>query len=555
MKRFLSLTLVAIMLLSTLMLSSCDFIDNAKGFIGGLFGNGDDESTKITEAEWDAMFQITNFTIYAQVEGIEMYVAVADSLVQYELTLGEYSEKYFADVSKGLVIAEYQSSWVGEENGSALTETGKVTLGAFGWLDGIEYSDLTYNQGIGAYEAKDESTFYEFRFKDGVLVFIGMKPVDSSVNGVQKVTNIGTTTVTLPEYTPYEDIVDDSSRYTVTEEQWNAQTNTYNYTLLGVTEGFTATIKCAENGAQQISDSVNLNVAFVNGIVYDITLNEETGEYGAKESPDMILEDFALDQMVTGTKLNYYTFIYNADLHRYEIDTFVNGYRCEIFVYFEDGKLIQIDVIEYYEEYNGQFELSAYIQNIGETVVELPEYEKDTTVTEEDWNAIFDCNNYSMEIYMESSGTIVAVAEHAYIKSMNNASLLHLDNENDEDIYKLKTDDGIYSITLKEDGLYYGSLTSATFENSIRGALTIEGISDAMDYSEFYYDETLKAYVRYVSVDETNYTIVVYFIDGTISAIEVVIEQADGSGGADMYIDIYDIGQTYFEIPEYTIVE
>ena len=367
MKRFLSLTLVAVMLLSTLMLSSCNLIDNAKGFINGLFGNGDDESTKITEAEWDAMFQITNFTIFAQVEGIEMYVAVADSLVQY-------SEKYFADVSKGLVIAEYQSSWVGGENGNALTETGKVTLGAFGLFDGIEYSDLTYNQGIGAYEAKDESTLYEFRFKDGVLVFIGMKPVDSSINGVQKVTNVGTTTVTLPEYTPFDDGVDDSAKYTVTEEQWHEQTNAYNYTLLGVTEGLTATIKCAENGAQQISGSVNLNVAFVNGIVYDITLNKETGEYEAKKSSDMTLEDFALDHMVTGTKLNYYTFIYNDDLHRYEIDTFVDGNRCEIFVYFEDGKLIQIDTIQYYEEYNAQFELSAYIQNIGETVVELPEY-------------------------------------------------------------------------------------------------------------------------------------------------------------------------------------
>ena len=88
MKRFLSLALVAIMLLSTFMLASCDLFDQAKDFVHGVFGIEDGEQsgvrTTITREEWVALNNATNYTCRIYSSAMEIAVWAGDDAIRIE---------------------------------------------------------------------------------------------------------------------------------------------------------------------------------------------------------------------------------------------------------------------------------------------------------------------------------------------------------------------------------------------------------------------------------------------------------------------------------------
>ena len=84
MKRFTSLMLVAIMLISTLMLTSCDPIGSVKGFVNKVLGKETGEpaqETQITLEQWLAAGELTNYTVVMdEGYGFEITVSVANNL-------------------------------------------------------------------------------------------------------------------------------------------------------------------------------------------------------------------------------------------------------------------------------------------------------------------------------------------------------------------------------------------------------------------------------------------------------------------------------------------
>ena len=84
MKRILSLTLVAVMLLSTLVLTSCDAITD---FFGGLFGGETKEEparTTITEMEWRNAYKNNNYTLDFEQGGMRAILIVDDTVMKME---------------------------------------------------------------------------------------------------------------------------------------------------------------------------------------------------------------------------------------------------------------------------------------------------------------------------------------------------------------------------------------------------------------------------------------------------------------------------------------
>lgn len=204
MKRFLSLTLVAIMLLTTLMLTSCDPISEVKGFINKVLGREEVRYT-ITEEEWDNVLNITNFTFEISASDEEYSVSMiykASDNAMYAKTdlFGEEIEAYF-DIAAGYSIMKNDAgAWEGQK--SELNED-ENTLGAIGFFPELNFSDFTYDESLKAYVYEDVEgeTKYEFYFENGNIVRMKAYPTDPEIDGIISLTNIGSTTVELPKYT------------------------------------------------------------------------------------------------------------------------------------------------------------------------------------------------------------------------------------------------------------------------------------------------------------------------------------------------------------------
>ena len=205
MKRFLSLTVVAVMLLTTLMLSSCDFINQAKDYVHGIFGI---ETTRytITEEEWNNLPVIDNMHLEMTVNYSGMYQsAICDitkeaAKVTMKVKQGSttYEQSGYLDfVADYSVLEEAPGEWVGTK-GAVFDLIDLSTMS-----EEIEYSKLVYNEDTKEYTYYDKEINMDatLRFENGSLVSMFVKTIDSEYEVVVKITNVGTTTVELPSYT------------------------------------------------------------------------------------------------------------------------------------------------------------------------------------------------------------------------------------------------------------------------------------------------------------------------------------------------------------------
>ena len=199
MKRFLSLTLIAIMLFSTLTLTSCvlpkelrgGFIDILYNVAASILGE-----YEINEAQWEKAMAQTNYTVQWNVSpnrpedfpGLEYsYVDQMDGL-RYEHSRNEYKignqisilytkngdvyYKYTNVVGKSF---EYKGGLAYENYYYCLgylTQSPIKTLAQETFLEGVKFEDLEYD-GVGGYSYKTtlfgEEIEYIFEFKFGNL--------------------------------------------------------------------------------------------------------------------------------------------------------------------------------------------------------------------------------------------------------------------------------------------------------------------------------------------------------------------------------------------------
>ena len=204
MKRFLSLVLVAIMLLTTLMFTSCSSV---KGFINKVLGREESIRTTITADEWAKITSINNFTttVSSKYEGYsfeQILMCTADALVMsyyYDFDGTIEAEKIYLDIKRGYEIkSDEQGNWIG-----TWIDTSSDIIGFSELLPDVSLGDLVYDKNTKSYtwEDKKYGDLYNFYFENGNLVRMIISSTDSKYPQTTITENIGTTTVTLPEYT------------------------------------------------------------------------------------------------------------------------------------------------------------------------------------------------------------------------------------------------------------------------------------------------------------------------------------------------------------------
>ena len=215
MKKILSISLVAVMLLSTLLLTSCD-VASILGNFGGNFGFATTpaettpaETTPpapkrftITEAEWEAILNSTNYTWKISAFSQDSVYLVTDNAAKITIKYGDDTMTAYLEYKNGVVYQindrEGNGQWVAFE---VATEWSETSLGKTVGLDSVEFfEELQYNEATKSYIHEEDGEKAEFFFEDGKFVKGTIVDLEDSLYS-WSVENVGTTTVTLPEYT------------------------------------------------------------------------------------------------------------------------------------------------------------------------------------------------------------------------------------------------------------------------------------------------------------------------------------------------------------------
>lgn len=192
--------------------------------IGCVFGNNEKNHT-ITEDQWDALVGLSNFSVESKDnEGSLTY---------------NYFHKYTEDVieldgdiilfidDKQYLLLEKETGWVASDHTVLNFQKGYL-------LAGYNFEDFTYDETKKAYVSQidKQNSWEEIIFENGVLVKITTYILKEDLNEenvhiIENIyTNIGTTTIEVPEYT--FEVVEEYVT-TVTEEEWNKYMNEYNF--------------------------------------------------------------------------------------------------------------------------------------------------------------------------------------------------------------------------------------------------------------------------------------------------------------------------------------
>ena len=391
MKKILSLTLVAVMLLSTMLLTSCNIAD-----LLGSFGSQDltttpaettpaettpEETTPaepprytITQEEWVAAINSSNFTFTGIVGNEEdgqeiVYVVTEDSAeIKLDGTLAMY---YIQLNNKFYTISKLDETtgWVAVE-----TEMGRwiTVCDVIGVDENVFVEYLKYNEASKSYVYEEDGNKAEFYFENGKLIkgTITNTELSSSIT----IENAGTTTVTLPEYTVYQ------PKTTVTKEEFIAGFNPENFTFSFLVETSDPSGEVLDvNMCSVLVDSYTQSyeyrvdgVATQYGIIvdestYSIFKNEETGIWECLKESDPV--DWDTELTVQGLwYLDDVGGLFDGLTYREETESYFfeeDGYSIEI--WYKDNQLERIEL------YVGD-ELRMCVENVGTTVVSIPDY-------------------------------------------------------------------------------------------------------------------------------------------------------------------------------------
>ena len=232
MKKLLSLMLVAVMLLATLSLTSCD--------LSAIFGGSSTTTTPpeveirttITELEWRKVYTSTNYELTLEAEDMKISVISSDTAMYVDYM----GLKLFVDPKTGAYISESEAGYVGMVMGESMLGE-DMSLGGMGLFPTIEFSELVYDEQRKVYTYKNEDAIGEFQFEDVKLVYATVVPADTTVNGMFEIKNVGTTVLELPEYNNLSDGIIEPSKAgkdvvtTITDEQLSSLFEKNNFTL------------------------------------------------------------------------------------------------------------------------------------------------------------------------------------------------------------------------------------------------------------------------------------------------------------------------------------
>ena len=400
MKKLLSLTLVAVMLLSTLMLTSCDPVESVKGFINQIVGGKDGEArTTITEEEWKKAWDINNFTFELKADGGGISILTTGEIVRIEYAENEFTYGITYDAKAGVQLYETSIGYLGIKDDNLGINVENISLRELGFFDELEFSEVTYDESKKAYIKEDEMAYYEFHFEDRELVYAKMEPTDPEEEGLAEVTKIGTTVIEIGEYTIINDGKVDPSRAdtnvttTVTSEELAAHLDLRNFTIHTalVEDGMSGEIslKAAQNGIElSVSvfyEDMKQYVAIVDGELYSV---EEYGDGHLATSLGMTMDQLeeTISEIKPEVTLDYLTYDEAGRYYKFEQGGEV------FYLYFENGQLVKAvyvraeiydipspdpsvsapePIIEYYE-------VIFVVTDLGTTVVDIPEYTLNT---------------------------------------------------------------------------------------------------------------------------------------------------------------------------------
>jgi hypothetical protein len=226
MKKILTLALAVLMLVTTLMFTSCD-VNSLMEMIGGNFGSATtpEETTPpapkrytITEAEWEAILESNNYTwktSYDSSNSVEYFVednAACMISKRSDINYTAYLEKKNGKVYQ--ITDPYQNGqWVAfEDEQTSWKDTpslGKQT----GLADSELFEKLQYNEATKSYIAEDGDDKAEFFFEDGKLIKATITDGTNPDRYVM-IENVGTTVVTLPQYKMEDELEEEENEET-----------------------------------------------------------------------------------------------------------------------------------------------------------------------------------------------------------------------------------------------------------------------------------------------------------------------------------------------------
>lgn len=377
MKKFLSLALACVMMLSVFALASCG--NSATTTTSSTTTAKQEDTTRytVTKAEWDAMWSSTNFTLTSTVDG------ETSKMLKTETATAAYANgqpQYFFDIvgeTVYMVMQDESGNWLGAEN-PAYSDLASATLAAS--LDeslAEVYDDLTYNEADKAYTWADGEYSAKYQFKNGALVIAEFWTSESTVPTT--ITNVGTTQVDVPEYTIFNgdgEEEEEESDLPLSIEDWEAVwNNTNNFTLYYYTGDDLEQVskidetKCELTIYSDDGEPIYMYRQIVNGIEYRITEGEDGAWEGVVAGPN--LEEFTLSSWFGNPDVSalYNELVYDEENDEYVISTEDSTSRFTI----TSGMLVYVEII------NSEGDVIMEVDLCGSTEVEIPEY----TVIEE----------------------------------------------------------------------------------------------------------------------------------------------------------------------------
>ena len=386
MKRFLSFTLVAVMLLSTLSLTSCGVIDFFKGFF-----NPDSTTTEttttdkevvttVTKEELEAIYSSKNYTLeYTDYTGDITTIVASEEGADIK-NFAFMGIDYIVDATTGALISKTNLGYVGGlvSLGEEAADGYDTTLSAMGYFPELKHRDLVYDESTKSYTLSNKNWKGTLQFEDGLLVKAVLTAADEEDCTKVTLSNVGTTTFDLPEYINITDGIIEHSKAgkdvvtTITTEEIEVLFDENNFTI-------SANLVIAEMLIKTTVDSTLTKLSLLGEVISEVyttcidnewyELTEDLDGYVAsKNGYEGSIVD-SLGDFSNNWKLEDLTYNEEGRYYSYSND------GKDFYLYFENGRLVQFTIVgDLGLGFGDGMEIVCFITDVGTTEIELPEF-------------------------------------------------------------------------------------------------------------------------------------------------------------------------------------
>lgn len=207
MKKILSLTLIFIMMISAFAFTSCDNpYGQAQSFLQEQLEDwGIIARNTITKDEWIKTLDSKNYTVELLLGGQSEKISKTETKYykEYINTDGISESIYFEIVNDvGYIIAQQDGKWYSIEWDDPAYRKLTLEITIANLLNYDSYDEFVYDKSKKAYIFSGEKCNAELQFENGVLVYGKLEYL--GLNATLIVTDVGTTDIVIPEYTPYD---------------------------------------------------------------------------------------------------------------------------------------------------------------------------------------------------------------------------------------------------------------------------------------------------------------------------------------------------------------